>query len=82
MLVQIIHSICHRYGIWDEMGNVYVVTSHQFRHNGITDHLAAGFTAAQIAEITGHHGDVMKNLRTHRVRGGICSDITNCKSDM
>lgn len=25
---------------------------------------------------------LMKNLRAHRVRGGICSDITNCKSDM
>lgn len=127
-------KICHRYSILDEMGNVYVVTSHQFRHNGITDRLAAGFTAAQIAEMTGHHGDamiynayahldlmpetirekqnyvlgerqdpdkryvlfggrilnmneqmeqwLMKNLRAHRVRGGICSDITNCKSDM
>ena len=25
---------------------------------------------------------LMKNLRAHRVRGGICSDITKCKSDM
>lgn len=25
---------------------------------------------------------LMKNLRAHRVRGGICSDITTCKSDM
>ena len=127
-------KICHRYNILDETGNVYVVTTHQFRHNGITDRLAAGFTAAQIAEMTGHHGDamifnsyahlnlmpetirekqnyvlaerqesdkryvlfggrilnmdeqmeqrLMKNLRAHRVRGGICSDITNCKSDM
>ena len=127
-------KICHRYNILDETGNVYVVTTHQLRHNGITDRLAAGFTAAQIAEMTGHHGDamifnayahlnlmpetirekqnyvlaerqesdkryvlfggrilnmdeqmeqrLMKNLRAHRVRGGICSDITNCKSDM
>lgn len=127
-------NICRRYNILDETGNVYVVTTHQFRHNGITDRLAAGFTAAQIAEMTGHHGDamifnayahlnlmpetirekqnyvlaerqesdkryvlfggrilnmdeqmeqrLMKNLRAHRVRGGICSDITNCKSDM
>ena len=127
-------KICRRYNISDETGNVYVVTTHQFRHNGITDRLAAGFTAAQIAEMTGHHGDamifnayahlnlmpetirekqnyvlaerqesdkryvlfggrilnmdeqmeqrLMKNLRAHRVRGGICSDITTCKSDM
>lgn len=127
-------KICRRYNVSDETGNVYVVTTHQFRHNGITDRLAAGFTAAQIAEMTGHHGDamifnayahlnlmpetirekqnyvlaerqesdkryvlfggrilnmdeqmeqrLMKNLRAHRVRGGICSDITTCKSDM
>lgn len=52
-------KICRRYNISDETGNVYVVTTHQFRHNGITDRLAAGFTAAQIAEMTGHHGDAM-----------------------
>lgn len=52
-------NICRRYNILDETGNVYVVTTHQFRHNGITDRLAAGFTAAQIAEMTGHHGDAM-----------------------
>lgn len=110
------------------------MATHQFRHNGIMDRLASEFTTAQIAEMTGHHGDamiynayshldlmpetirekqnyvlgdrhdseeryvlfggrilnmdeqmeqrLMKNLRAHRVRGGICNDITNCKSDM
>lgn len=123
-----------RYGVRDQDGKPYKVTTHQFRHNGITDRLAAGFTTAQIADMTGHHGDAMiynayahldlkpetiiekqefvseesgsrderyilfggrilnmneqlekrllKNLRAHRVRGGICSDITGCKSDM
>lgn len=127
-------DICVRYGVRDQNGRPYKVTTHQFRHNGITDRLAAGFTAAQIADMTGHHGDAMicnayahldlkpetiiekqefvseesgsrdsryvlfggrilnmneqlekrllKNLRAHRVRGGICSDITGCKSDM
>ena len=127
-------DICARYGARDQDGRLYKVTTHQFRHNGITDRLAAGFTAAQIADMTGHHGDAMicnayahldlkpetiiekqefvseesgsrdsryvlfggrilnmneqlekrllKNLRAHRVRGGICSDITGCKSDM
>ncbi len=127
-------DICVRYGVRDQNGNPYKITTHQFRHNGITDRLAAGFTAAQIADMTGHHGDAMiynayahldlkpetiiekqefvsgepdsrdsryilfggrilnmneqlekrllKNLRAHKVRGGICSDITGCKSDM
>ena len=127
-------ELCKRYAVADDAGKLYRVTTHQFRHNGITDRLAAGFTTAQIAEMTGHHGDAMiynaythldlmpetivkkqefvseeagsrenryiffggrilnmdeqlearllKNLRAHRVRGGICSDITGCKSDM
>jgi integrase len=127
-------DICLKHSITDGSGQVYGITTHQFRHNGITDRLAAGFTAAQIAEITGHHGSAMilnayahlnllpetiiekqeyvlqepnsrenryvlfggrilnmeeqlekrllRNLRAHKVRGGICSDITGCKSDM
>lgn len=129
-----LQTICEEYGVSDDDGKIYKVTTHQFRHNGITDRLAAGFTTAQIAEMTGHHGDAMiynaythldllpetiikkqefvsnetgsrenryilfggrilnmeeqlekrllKNLRAHKVRGGICSDITGCRSDM
>ena len=54
------------YGVRDQDGNLYKVTTHQFRHNGITDRLAAGFTATQIADMTGHHGDAMiYNAYTH-----------------
>ena len=129
-----LRNICVKYNIVDNNGQIYKVTSHQFRHTGITDRLAAGFTTAQIAEMTDHHGSAMilnsynhldllpetiiekqehvlqektsrdnryvlfggrilnmeeqlekrllKNLRAHIVRGGICSDITGCKSDM
>lgn len=51
--------ICEQYGIKDENNRIYRVTSHQFRHNGITDRLEAGFTIEQIADMTGHHGDAM-----------------------
>ena len=126
--------ICRQYHVCDDNGQIYRLSSHQFRHNGITDRLESGFTLAQIADMTGHHGDAMllasyahldlkpetlvekqqyvlneqtdrdnsyvlfggrilgmeeqlekrllKNIRAHRVRGGICSDITGCKSDM
>ena len=128
------HDTCVNYNVIDKEGKIYELTSHQFRHNGITDRLASGFTAAQIADMTGHHGSAMifnayahlnllpetiiqkqeyvsheadnrenryvlfggrilnmeeqlekrllRNLRTHKVRGGICSDVTGCKSDM
>jgi hypothetical protein len=25
---------------------------------------------------------LLKNIRAHRVRGGVCADVTHCKSDM
>jgi integrase len=127
-------KICSQYNIMDKNGDIFKLTSHQFRHNGISDRLEAGFTLEQISDMTGHHGNAMiwnayahldlkpktitekqhyvleepqnaenncilfggrilnmeeqlekrllKNIRAHRVRGGICSDITGCKSDM
>lgn len=123
-------EICKRYGVRDEDGYDYVVTSHQFRHKGITDRLRAGFTLPQIAEMTAHHGTAMiyssyahldlfpetivepmqyqteakspyvlfagrilnmdaitesrllKHIRSHRVPGGICADVTHCKSGL
>ena len=127
-----LREVCGRFDVRDEKGVRYVFTSHQLRHNGITDRLAAGFTIEQVAEMTGHHGDAMlwnsyahldsrtdavkesqrriisepaanpyvlfggrvqgmnkddearllNNLRAHRVRGGICRDVSGCKSDM
>ena len=127
-------KICRQYNLTEGNGDIYKLTSHQFRHNGISDRLEAGFTFEQIADMTGHHGNAMiwnayahldlkpktitekqryvleepqneenncilfggrilnmeehlekrllKNIRAHRVRGGICSDIMGCKSDM
>jgi hypothetical protein len=126
-------EICAEHRIRGEDDRPYSVTTHQFRHNGVTDRLAEGFTAEQIAEMTGHQGSAMiygayahldllpetlrkpanysgplkvpenpyvlfggrvlkmdarmearllKNIRAHRVRGGVCADVTHCKSDM
>lgn len=123
-------NICEQYNIAGDDGKLYSVSSHQFRHNGVTDRLRAGFTLPQIAEMTAHHGTAMlygsyahlnlfpetliepikytteeenpyvlfggrilnmdaitesrllKNLRSHRIPGGICVDVTHCQSDM
>ena len=124
-------AICKGHRVVDENGNIYKVTTHQFRHNGVTDRLEKGFTIEQITDMTGHHGstmlldayshlnlkpetinkvqnavideiekdysvfngqvldmdekteaEIIRNVRAHKVRGGICRDITGCKSDM
>ncbi|WP_409969148.1 tyrosine-type recombinase/integrase [Bengtsoniella intestinalis] len=123
-------KICKQYDVTDSDGRLYNISSHQFRHNGVTDRLRAGFTLPQIAEMTAHHGTAMlygsyahlnlfpetliepvkydieeensyvlfggrilnmdaitesrllKNLRSHRIPGGICADVTHCKSGM
>lgn len=124
--------ICEMYNIKDENGQIYNLTTHKLRHNGITDRLIAGFSIEQIRHMTLHRGDAMiynayahlnlkpqvllekqrkvhkestkdgyimfngrilgmeemlekrllKNIRALRVPGGICSDFTDCKSDM
>jgi hypothetical protein len=58
-------GICKRYGIRDKNGKDYSVTSHQLRHNGITDRLRAGFTLPQIAEMTAHHGTAIYTPLMH-----------------
>lgn len=126
-----LERICTVFDIRDNNGNLYLVNSHQFRHNGITDRIQMGFTPEQIRFMTDHgdygsifdsynHMDlrpkalqefqkkvidkrnsenkpiyfrgrilnledtvaerILKNVRAHKVRGGLCSDITNCRS--
>lgn len=125
-------KISSDYNLKDAKGKDYAITSHQFRHNGITERLESGFTVEQIAFMTAHKGGgmimsaynhidlkpetiiekqsavnheqvkgikalfegrilnmdmdtekrLLANLRAHKVRGGICSDVTNCSSDM
>ena len=45
--------------ITDEDGSPYFITSHQLRHNGITDRAWAGFNVVEIRDMTGHQGDAM-----------------------
>lgn len=130
---QFFKEICREKNITDSNGEVFKLSTHMLRHNGITDRLIQGFTIPQVAEMTGHHGSKMiyesythmdlnpeiilnkqndvlgetnkddkfimfngrilnmeeavekkllRNIRAHRVNGGICTDILSCKSDM
>jgi len=53
------NRICTEYGIKDETGNLYHISTHQFRHVGITDRLEQGFTPEQIRFMTAHQGEAM-----------------------
>ncbi len=54
-----INNICKKYNVIDSKGNPYRITSHQLRHNGITDMLYFGFQPIEIQYITGHQTDAM-----------------------
>ena len=125
-------SVCRYHHVTDNNGRPYTVTTHQFRHNGITDRLYAGFSPVEIRYMTAQKSDTMlldsynhleqmperliekqlciqqnravednrvyfkgrilnmdnqlenrllKNLRSHKLKYGICSDMAGCKND-
>lgn len=61
------NSFCRRYNILNSDGSVYHLTSHQLRHNGITERHYAGFSNMEIILMTNHQNDqmIMKSY-THR----------------
>jgi integrase len=130
--LRFLSSFCRYNHITDDNGRPYTVTTHQFRHNGITDRLYAGFSPVEIRYMTAQKSDTMllnsynhleqmpekliekqrriqqnrsaqsnrvyfkgrilnmdeqlenrllKNLRSHKLKHGICSDITGCKNE-
>lgn len=52
-------GITEKNDIRDENGKLYYFTSHQLRHNGITDRLYSGFSYIQVSLITEHQGLAM-----------------------
>ncbi|HHL0974576.1 TPA: tyrosine-type recombinase/integrase [Bacillus cereus] len=56
-------------GIVDENGNQYTVTSHQFRHNAVTDRMyQVGYTMEQIVKLTGHKNINMSSHYLHQLK--------------
>jgi hypothetical protein len=131
---RLLTNICTYFKVRNGNGSPYVITSHQLRHNGITDRLYEGFSPVEIKYMTAQKSDTMilesynhmnlmpdkiaskqalihsksqdsetlipvyfkgrilnldeqvekrllNNLRTHRLKHGICSDVTSCKDD-
>jgi len=53
------NTICRIYKVVDSSGQPYLITSHQLRHNGITDRFYDGFSTIEIRDMTAHKGDEM-----------------------
>lgn len=58
-LARDLNHLCKLHQVKDESNKIYKVTSHQLRHNGITDRIYAGFTPLQIMLQTEHQNDAM-----------------------
>ncbi|MCU5265845.1 integrase [Bacillus cereus] len=50
---KLLNQVCSLFDITDDKGNVFKITSHQFRHNATTDRLYAGYTIDQVRTIKG-----------------------------
>ena len=60
-ITEFLRNVCKRHNIRDEEGNLAHITSHMFRHNGITDRLSPDgkFEAGDVAGITLHKNNAM-----------------------
>lgn len=52
-------KVINSHKIKDKKGDIYHLTTHKLRHNGITDRLYAGFTLIQTILMTAHQGTTM-----------------------
>jgi len=54
--------------IHDDNGEVIIPTTHQFRHNAVTDRLyTVGYTTEQVRRLTGHKNEAMTKSYTHQL---------------
>ena len=54
-----LRQICKQRGVRDNEGNLIALSTHQFRHNAITDRLNSGFRLVDAASLAGHHSTTM-----------------------
>ena len=59
IVANMFNRLCERHNVQDEDNIRYKFTSHQLRHNGITDRIYEGFSIIEIRDMTGHKGEQM-----------------------
>lgn len=57
--VNIFNRICKNYNVKDKHGSIVLISSHQFRHNAITDRIYEGFRLIDIMSMTNHKNEKM-----------------------
>lgn len=66
---RVLNIIIKVFNIRDEQGEIFHISSHQFRHNAITDRLyLGGFTIDQIRSISGHKNEKMPLTYAHKLK--------------
>lgn len=70
MFTNSLETLANHFQIKDKEGNLYVPTTHQFRHNATTDRLyLAGYTVEQASKLSGHKNmNMMTNSYTHQLK--------------
>lgn len=61
-----LNQICSLFDIKDNKGNIFRITSHQFRHNATTDRLYAGYTMDQVRTIKGDKNNSFLSPYSHQ----------------
>ena len=69
-------SLCKKQQFFNDDGNTVSVTTHQFRHNAISDRMNSGiFRAIDILPLTGHHNTKMvEETYTHTSKSDLKKD--------
>ncbi|MGB4590468.1 MAG: tyrosine-type recombinase/integrase [Clostridiaceae bacterium] len=57
--IRMINLLAKKHQIHDSNGDLYRITSHQLRHNAITDRIYSGFTLLEIKEMSHHKSTTM-----------------------
>jgi integrase len=76
-VARILNMYCKRYKVVDEKMKPYSITSHQLRHNGITDRLHEGFSLIEIRDMTGHQGNAMIYNSYHHIQPELNKEAQN-----
>ncbi|BBI34963.1 site-specific integrase [Cohnella abietis] len=73
-----LEELAHLFQIKDKKGNIAVITSHQFRHNAISDRIyIGGYSDEQVSELSKHKNMTMLASYKHPIKDAIKKLLTD-----